>query len=155
MITKTFPRPCTCTKTSWMWLTIITIFSSPSSSTNTFIGLIKMEKNWALLFLILRRKIYNSIIKTDTKKIGQRQKWLLINIFHFSSDFDESWWDCSTHEYYNVTNFHQNWMKNRNLLLHVCFWLCPIFFVSDLIIFIGTFLWQYLYITFYIICILT
>ena len=24
-------------------------------------------------------------------------------------------------------------MKNRNLLLHACFWLCPIFFVSDLI----------------------
>ena len=74
----------------------------------------------------------NHGIRTDTKKIGQRQKWLLINIFHFSSDFDESWWDCSTHEYYNVTNFHQNWMKNRNLLLHACFWLCPIFFVSDL-----------------------
>ena len=68
------------------------------------------------------------VIRTDTKKIGQRQKWLLINIFHFSSDFDESWWDCSTDEYYNVTNFHQNWMKNRNLLLNACFWLCPIFF---------------------------
>ena len=75
---------------------------------------------------------FTVLIRTDTKKIGQRQKWLLINIFHFSSDFDESWWDCSTDEYYNVTNFHQNWMKNRNLLLHACFWLCPIFFVSDL-----------------------
>ena len=25
-------------------------------------------------------------------------------------------------------------MKNRNLLLHACFWLCPIFFVPDLTI---------------------
>ena len=63
MITKTFPRPCTCTKTSWMWLTIVTIFSSPSSSTNTFIGL----KNRALLFLILRKKRYNSIISLEYK----------------------------------------------------------------------------------------
>ena len=69
-------------------------------------------------------------IRTDTKKNWTEAK-MAIDIC-FSSDFDESWWDCSTDEYYNMTNFHQYWMKNTNFLLHAWFWLCPIFFVSDL-----------------------
>ena len=37
----------------------------------------------------------------DWCEIGRRQEWLLMNIFHFSSDFDGGWWDCSTKEYCN------------------------------------------------------
>ena len=40
---------------------------------------------------------------------------LLIKFFCFWSDFDETWWDCSTHEYYNLTNFRQNRMKNKKV----------------------------------------
>ena len=30
--------------------------------------------------------------------------------FCFTFDFDETFLDCSTHEYYNLTKFRQNWM---------------------------------------------
>ena len=33
------------------------------------------------------------------------------------SDFDETWWSCSTYVYYNFTKFHQNQMKNKKVLL--------------------------------------
>ena len=35
----------------------------------------------------------------------------------FSSDFDETWRNCSTHGNYNFTKFHQNQMKNKKVLL--------------------------------------
>ena len=42
---------------------------------------------------------------------------LLIKIFCFSSNFDETLWDCSTHGYYNLTKFCQNQMRNKIFLL--------------------------------------
>ena len=37
--------------------------------------------------------------------------------FCFSSNFDETWWSCSAHGYYNFTKFHQNRNKNKTVLL--------------------------------------
>ena len=45
----------------------------------------------------------------------------VIKDFCFSSNFDESWSHCSTHQYYNLTNFHQNLMKNEKYLLIAIF----------------------------------
>ena len=45
----------------------------------------------------------------------------VIKDFCFSSNFDESWSHCSTHQYYNLTNFHQNRMKNEKYLLIAIF----------------------------------
>ena len=42
---------------------------------------------------------------------------LLKKLFCFSSDFDETWWSCSTHVYYNLTKFYQNRMKNKKVFL--------------------------------------
>ena len=56
----------------------------------------------------VRRK--NAISCLFTKNV------LIIKIVCFSSDFDETLWDCSTHECYNLTKFHQNRIKNKNFL---------------------------------------
>ena len=42
---------------------------------------------------------------------------ILLTLFCFSSDFNETWWSCSTHVYYNFTKFHQNRMKNKNVFI--------------------------------------
>ena len=42
---------------------------------------------------------------------------LVIKFFYYWSDFDQTLWDCSTHGYYNLTNFSQNRMKNKKLLI--------------------------------------
>ena len=45
----------------------------------------------------------------------------VIKDFCFSSNFDESWSHCSTHQYYNLTTFPQNRMKNEKYLLIAIF----------------------------------
>ena len=52
------------------------------------------------------------IKKSDTVKNSH-----VIKDFCSSSNFKESWSSCSTHQYYNLTNFHQNLMKNEKYLL--------------------------------------
>ena len=52
---------------------------------------------------------------------SEQKNRLLINLLCFSSDFDETWWSCSTHGYYKFTKFHQNQMKNKKVLLIACF----------------------------------
>ena len=47
---------------------------------------------------------------------------LLIKLFCFSSDFDETRWNCITHGQsskgnYNFTKFHQNQVKNKKVLI--------------------------------------
>ena len=37
----------------------------------------------------------------------------------FLSNFVETWWSCSTHVYYNLTKFQQNWINKKK------FYLCP------------------------------
>ena len=126
MFTKTFPRPCTCTKTSWMWLTIVTIFSSPSSSTNTFIGLIKMEKNIAQLFLTLRRKRYNSIILLEYKihdlDYTPHYIWgnhnLVQAILHHIYRSEVDYFDMS--HVYNWAMFHKYHIILQTILIHTC-----------------------------------
>ena len=126
MITKTFPRPCTCTKTSWMGLTIITIFSSPSSSTNTFIGLIKMEKNRGLLFLILRRKRYNSMILLEYKihylNYTHRYIWgnhnLVLASLHHIYRSEVDYFDMS--HVHNLAMFHKYHIILQTILIHTC-----------------------------------
>ena len=42
---------------------------------------------------------------------------LVIKIFCFESNLDQTWSDCSTHEYYNLTLFGQDWTQNKKDLL--------------------------------------
>ena len=51
---------------------------------------------------------------------SEEKNGLLINLFCFSSDFDETWWSCSTQVYYNFAKFPQNWMKNKKVFLIAC-----------------------------------
>merc|ERR1712020_538753 len=55
------------------------------------------------------------------KKSDRAKNMHVIKDFCFSSNFDESWSHCSTHQYYNLTNFHQNLMKNEKYLLIAIF----------------------------------
>ena len=49
---------------------------------------------------------------------SEQKKGLLMKLFCFSSDFDETWWSCSYRcVHYNFTKFHQNWMENKKVLL--------------------------------------
>ena len=69
----------------------------------------------------------------------------VIKDFCFSSNFDESWSHCSTHQYYNLTNFPQNRMKNEKYLLiaifaSVRFFLYQSLFVTELFLCFST-LW--------------
>ena len=41
---------------------------------------------------------------------------ILIKFFCFQSNHDQSWSDCSTHEYCNLTKFGQDWTENKNFL---------------------------------------
>ena len=56
------------------------------------------------------------IKESDTVKSSH-----VIKDFCSSSNFDENWSRCSTHQYYNLTNFHQNLMKNEKYLLIAIF----------------------------------
>ena len=56
------------------------------------------------------RKLKKSVSCLFTKNV------LGIKNFCFWSDFDETLWDCSTHEHYNLTKFRQNRIKNKNFL---------------------------------------
>ena len=49
--------------------------------------------------------------------IFQAKKMHFINVF--LSNFVETWCNCSTHEYYNLTKFQQNWIKQKK-----SFYLC-------------------------------
>ena len=62
-------------------------------------------------------RVSNFVVELVFNKNG-----LLIKLFCFWSYFDETWWDCSTHAYYNLTKFHQSRIKNKKLLLiaHFC-----------------------------------
>merc|ERR1712079_849859 len=51
-----------------------------------------------LSLFILRT--YCKIVSTSLKR----------KLFCFTFDFDETFLDCSTHEYFNLTKFSQNWM---------------------------------------------
>ena len=55
-------------------------------------------KFWAKYSSCFLRKWKSSVSCLFTKNV------LLIIFFCFWSDFDETLWDCSTHEYYNLTN---------------------------------------------------
>ena len=76
----------------------------------------------------------------STRKI---KNGLLINLFCFSSDFDETWWSCRTNVYYDFTKFHQKRIKNKkyllishfifSLLTYVPYWLIfPYWLINDL-----------------------
>ena len=69
----------------------------------------------------LEHKCILVYIRSDTKKSDTAKNRHVIKDFCFSSNFDESWSHCSTHEYYNLTNFHQNLMKNEKYLLIAIF----------------------------------
>ena len=45
------------------------------------------------------------------KKVTGQVFWCFLLPKFFWSDFDETLWDCATHEYYNLTKFWQNPMK--------------------------------------------
>ena len=63
--------------------------------------------------------------KSELSKISElTNRWiknsknvLLIKLFCFYSDCDETWWSCNTHGYYKFTKFHHNWNKNKKVLL--------------------------------------
>ena len=42
--------------------------------------------------------------------------WPIIILFCFQSNLDQTWSDCSTYEYYNLTEFGQDWTEKKNLL---------------------------------------
>ena len=59
--------------------------------------------------------MYDFYDSTDTLKFWT-EKRAINKTFCFSSDFDETWWNCSTHCIYNFTKVHQNQMKAKVLL---------------------------------------
>ena len=128
MFTKTFPRPFTCTKTSRMWLTIITIFSRPSSLTNTFIGLIKTEKaNYSKLhYASDLDKNNNSLIllehKIHTLNYTPHYIWgnhnLVQAILHHIYRSEVYYFDTS--HIYNWAMFHKYHIILQTILIHTC-----------------------------------
>ena len=42
---------------------------------------------------------------------------LVIKFFCFESNLDQTWSDCITHEYCNLTLFGQDWTENKKILL--------------------------------------
>ena len=55
-------------------------------------------------------------VNKETKWIKKTKNGFLINLICCSTDFDETCWSCSTHEYYNFTKFHQNRIKHKKVL---------------------------------------
>ena len=66
-------------------------------------------KFWVKLGGRFLRKLKKSISCLFTKNI------LLINFFCFWSDFDENWWDCSTHESWVQLTLFFNFLKTGSL----------------------------------------
>ena len=67
----------------------------------------------------------NQIRKTRTKALiftrggdffRKATFWPYIKFF-FQSNLDQTWSDCSTHKYYNMTKFGQDWTENKKILI--------------------------------------
>ena len=66
--------------------------------------------------------LYANIPYKELTRIAEIQKGvlpkfcILIRIFCFQSNLDQTWSDCSTHENCNLTKIGQNWTENKNFL---------------------------------------
>ena len=72
-------------------------------------------------FYYFFREIHVKVNKQKIIEQGKQKNGLLIKLFHFYSDFDETWWSyntrmCNSTYDYNFTKFHQNRNKNKKVL---------------------------------------
>ena len=61
------------------------------------------------------KKSWNYFLFYERTAKSIQSRWS--KLFCFTFDFDETFLDCSTHEYYNLTKFRQNRMLKSNLTL--------------------------------------
>ena len=48
-----------------------------------------------------------------------------VKFFCFQSNINQTWSDCSTHEYFNLTKFGQDWTKTKKFYHYAKFWQNP------------------------------
>ena len=76
--------------------------------------------------------MFEILLKSEQKKQDTFKNWPLIKNPQFLSNPYETWWKWLTHEVINFTKFHEDWTKIVDSLWMVDFWMCPVFFCSDL-----------------------
>ena len=99
----------------WIWLTVgfeIVILCLEV----IIILILDQGPNHLLLRWQISVKTYTEFLHLEARKFkkGVLLKFcILIKIFCFKSNLDQTWSDCSTHEYCNLTKFGQDWTENK------------------------------------------
>ena len=69
-----------------------------------------------IIYIVLDHIILElSLFKRGPAKILHTDKnfWFSVQSW---PDLDQTWWDCNTHDCFNVTKFGQDWTENKNNL---------------------------------------